>query len=563
MMFVVSSITGLGLYLAEHKVASNVAQDLEREFQARLAVLHSVQQVRHASIAEHCQALVKKPRIHAALEDDAMDLLYVSARDELRDLMEKGGQSPAEMSGSALHAKFYRFLDGRGAVLSPPNVTEVGELLQEEAAQIALDRLPAEQQLGYMVRMTAEGGGVIDEIICMPVISMETKETISAIAVGFKPVELVGESSVVGINSGIWLKGHLYLPGVSQEAKRVLALEIERALPVATAKENRMQIRINGTPYLIFYKCLNPGSLYPPAYEVCTYPLTEMRSLQLHLRWQVLGLGALLLLCGLGVSHFLSGQLSAPVDKLAVDSEENRAQRQRAEAALEITSVELQRSARFSADASHQLKTPVTVMRAGLEELLVREDIGSEIRDEISELIHQTYRLTTIIEDLLLLSRMDAGRLQLELTSVNLTWLLEACADDLSARPDAAGLKVEIDVPSGLKIAGEKRYTSLIIQNLLENACKYNRPMGRIRIAARSVGDHVLLLIGNTGCTISEAAQAHIFERFHRGAIGENLPGHGLGLNLARELSLLHKGDLRLTGSDRDWTEFEVRFPMA
>ena len=73
---------------------------------------------------------------------------------------------------------------------------------------------------------------------------------------------------------------------------------------------------------------------------------------------------------GFVVSHFFSQRLSQPVEKLAVVSEENRAQRQRAEAKLEATAEELQRSARFSADASHQLKSPITVLRAGLDSLL-------------------------------------------------------------------------------------------------------------------------------------------------------------------------------------------------
>jgi signal transduction histidine kinase len=130
--------------------------------------------------------------------------------------------------------------------------------------------------------------------------------------------------------------------------------------------------------------------------------------------------------------------------------------------------------------------------------------------------------------------------------------------------PDEHEVKVETDFPDELHIVGEKRYTAIILQNLLENARKYNfRRGGRIRIAARIDDGEARLLVGNTGHPISPEGQAHIFERFHRGVIGENVPGYGLGLNLARELARLHQGDLRLVRSDETFTEFEVRFRLT
>jgi signal transduction histidine kinase len=142
--------------------------------------------------------------------------------------------------------------------------------------------------------------------------------------------------------------------------------------------------------------------------------------------------------------------------------------------------------------------------------------------------------------------------------------LIEASLDDLSALPDDHDVAVETAFPSGLHIVGEKRYTAIILQNLLENARKYNhRKGGRIRITASVEGAGVRLSVGNTGRPISPEGQAHIFERFHRGVMGENVPGYGLGLNLARELARLHQGDLRLIRSDELWTEFEVRFRLA
>src|SRR6266496_153851 len=210
---------------------------------------------------------------------------------------------------------------------------------------------------------------------------------------------------------------------------------------------------------------------------------------------------------------------------MELDSQKNRAKRRRADIALVSTRKKLQRSTRYSADASHQLKSPVTVLRAGLEGLLARDDFKPEIYEELSALLHHTHRLTGVIDDLLLLSRVDAGHLQIDSQPVNLSQIIE--------------------------------------ENLLENARKYNRPNGLIRVTAARNRGEVMLTIGNTGHPIARDAQEHVFERFHRGGTGSHISGHGLGLNLARELARLHDGDLRLICSQDDWTEFEARFLIA
>src|SRR5205814_3117668 len=248
-----------------------------------------------------------------------------------------------------------------------------------------------------------------------------------------------------------------------------------------------------------FYKRLNPGSLFPPAYEIFVHPIAPWTAQLNRLRWQIGGAGALLLLGGFVASHFVALRMSAPLKRMALDSEENRAERERAEAALATTAEELQRSTRYSADASHQLKSPVTVLRMGLEILLEREDFQPEVYEHLSGLLHQTHRLTGVIDDLLLLSRVDAGHLQIEAEPVNLGELIEEWLDDLSALPDSPEMTIEKELPAEIYVAGEKRYTSLIVQNLLENARKYNRPGGCIRVAARRETAEVMLTVGNTG----------------------------------------------------------------
>ena len=549
-MVIVATLTALGLILAQRKVTADAERNLQQAFQTELSSMHKVEELRHAALADRCIALVGKPRIHAAIEDDAMDLLYPSAKDELRDLME-GEEPPPEQAARSLHARFYRFLDDTGSVIKPPNPSDVGELDPATEVQLSLRGLPDKRQIGYI-----QSAGTINEVIAVPIFSTDTGDLVSALVIGFKPFELQNKNT--GMQSGIWVDGRLHLPGLPPSAQSSLNEKVTAALANSDSEQGYFRVEVAGAPELLFHKRLNPGSLFPPAYEICLYPLASWTA-QLHrLQWQIGGAGALLLLGGFVASHFVARSMSAPVKKLALDSEENRAERERAEAALASTAEELERSTRYSADASHQLKSPMTVLRIGLESLLGREGFKPEVYEELSTLLHQTRRLTGVIDDLLLLSRMDAGHVQIASTPVNLSELVDEWLDDLDALPDSPDVKIEKEFPRGLLVAGEKRYTSLIVQNLLENARKYNRAGGRIRVSARGNGSNVVLTIGNNGRTIPPGE--NIFERFHHSSSPAAASGHGIGLNLARELARLHGGELRLVRSENDWTEFEVRF---
>ena len=558
MMIVVATLTALGFYLAQRKVTADAERNLQQIFQNELSSLHKLEELRHGALADRCNALAAKSRIHAAIEDNAIDLLYPSAKDELRDLME-GEEPPPAQAAQWLHAKFYRFLDSAGAVIKPLNPYDVGELNGDTEAQLALSELPDKQQIGYVLENTQAGDRAIDEVIAVPIFSTDTGEVISALVIGFKPIEL--EEKHTGMKSGIWTHGQLHLPALPTASQTTVNQKVADALANSDQDEDYFRVDAGGAPQLLFYKRLNPGSLFPPAYEICVYPLSYSLEELRRLRWQVGGAGALLLLGGFVASHLVALRFSVPVKKLALDSEENRAKRRRAEAALASTAEELERSTRYSADASHQLKSPVTVLRVGLESLLEREGFRPEIYEELSGLLHQTHRLTGVIEDLLLLSQLDAGHLQIASTPVNLSQLVDEWLDDLGALPNSPDVKIEKEFPRGLFVAGEKRYTSLIVQNLLENARKYNRPGGRIRVSASANGGGVVLTVGNTGCVI--APGENIFERFHHSSTPSAASGHGIGLNLARELARLHGGDLRLVRSESDWTEFEVRFSAA
>jgi signal transduction histidine kinase len=548
------------LWLARRNIALDEEHRRETEFQVSLALLRSGQKSRHAMLVERCRALATKSRIQAALEDGAEDLLYLSARDELRDLLER---ADADLPGRRT-ARFYRFLDASGRLIAPAVGSGAGMLPPAAEDRLSVVAVPDEPQVGYLLLHYAGETESLHEVVVIPIISNADGRKLAALVLGFAPLRLENVPGGAAFANGIWLEGRLHLQTPDTGGVADLGRQLGPWLESGAAPAGRLRVTVSGKTWLVFAQRIETGAPYAPAYEVCAFPLGEMIERQRVLGWRVIGAGAVVMLLGLALSYFLSFRLSAPVDRIAHDSEEQRARRAQAEAALETASAELGRAARFSANASHQLKTPVAVLRAGLEVLQSRGRLDENDAREVEMLIHQTYRISSVVEDLLLLSRMDAGQLRLSFTSVNLSELVAAVLDDLSALPAAHDLKVEQDCPPDLRIAGEKRYTALILQNLLENARKYNRPGGLIQVTARIADDTVLLVVGNTTLRpIPTELREHLFERFHRGGHGETIPGYGLGLNLARELARIHGGELRLDRSDEEWTEFAVTFRVA
>ena len=293
MMLVVSAVTALGIYLGQGRVTANAKRNLRQTFQAELSGLDKLQELRHATLAERCSLLAEKPRIHAALEDNALDLLYPSAKDELRDLME-GSDVSSERTAGSLQARFCRFLDRAGAVLSPSNPKDVGELDAKTEAQLGFKRLPDTQQIGYLTEDVDLADKTVDEVIAVPIFSSETGEVISALVVGFKPFEITSKRVGVEVKSGIWVDGRLHMPSLSKAAQTILGNEISKALSKSDRVHNNFTVTVEDVPQLVFYKRLNPSSLFPPAYEICVYSLADSISQQRRLRWQFGGAGGLL-----------------------------------------------------------------------------------------------------------------------------------------------------------------------------------------------------------------------------------------------------------------------------
>jgi len=219
-------------------------------------------------------------------------------------------------------------------------------------------------------------------------------------------------------------------------------------------------------------------------------------------------------------------------------------------------------AARFSADASHQLKTPVAVLRAGLESMRDSQTMAPHEKEEMESMLRQVRRLSGLIQDLLLLARTDAKRLGIDSRPFDFAELAASGLDDLEALTYER-LTIEHEIQRPLIVCADPAHVAMVVQNLIENSAKYTPEHGTVRVTAGHDGKTVRFSVANTGPALPEADREGIFERFRRGStVGENQSGQGLGLNIARELARAHGGELALERSDGEWTEFVFTLPL-
>ncbi len=217
---------------------------------------------------------------------------------------------------------------------------------------------------------------------------------------------------------------------------------------------------------------------------------------------------------------------------------------------------------RFSADASHELKTPLARLQVELEQALESVPAGSPQQEVFSSLLDEVSRLKAIVQKLLLLSLADAGQLQLHLQSANLTLMLEGVIED--CRLQAPHLSVEQSLAPGVEVRADPELLEQALQNLASNAVKYNRGNGSIRFELARAGETALVRVTNTGPGIPATDRARVFERFYRADKSRSgkVEGVGLGLSLAREIVRAHGGELVLEDGGDSLTTFAIRLPV-
>ncbi|HEU0040323.1 MAG TPA: ATP-binding protein [Verrucomicrobiae bacterium] len=224
-----------------------------------------------------------------------------------------------------------------------------------------------------------------------------------------------------------------------------------------------------------------------------------------------------------------------------------------------------QRIREFTLHASHELKTPLTVMHGELETALREENLFPAPRERLLSQLDEVQRLSKIVDGLTLLTKADAGQIQLAHEPVRLDDVVRDAFADAQILAEPRSLKVELLACEELTVKGDRHRLRQLLLNLADNAIKYNQPGGRVTMSLRRAEDSAELAIANTGPGIPPEILPRVFDRFFRGdaAHGNGVDGCGLGLSIAQWIASAHSGSIRIASELANYTIVTVRLPLA
>jgi two-component system, OmpR family, sensor kinase len=223
---------------------------------------------------------------------------------------------------------------------------------------------------------------------------------------------------------------------------------------------------------------------------------------------------------------------------------------------------------RFTADASHELKTPLMVLRAGVERALVHPGIPSEILQSLDETLAQINQMTEMVENLLTLARADEGRAPLAVEECDLRELVADVAETAGILGEEAGVTAVHTMPeTPVRLAVDRHRIREMLLNIVTNAIKYTPRGGSLALALEEHDDAVTFTVRDTGIGIAAGDLPHIFERFWRADPARSRtgdrPGVGLGLAIAKWIVEAHGGSIMVQSRPARGTMFLIRLPKA
>jgi len=218
----------------------------------------------------------------------------------------------------------------------------------------------------------------------------------------------------------------------------------------------------------------------------------------------------------------------------------------------------------FTLHASHELKTPLTILRGELETALHDEQSSATQKERLASQIDEIERLAKIVDGLTLLTKADAGQITLKCESVRLDELVRESFADAKILAQPQRIEVRLDRCDETTVTGDRHRLRQLLLNLADNAVKYNRPGGTVNFSLLRDGTTAALQISNSGAGLAPEVQARVFERFFRGDASHNnaVEGCGLGLSIAQWIVLAHAGKIFFTSEPDELTTVSVQLPL-
>lgn len=221
----------------------------------------------------------------------------------------------------------------------------------------------------------------------------------------------------------------------------------------------------------------------------------------------------------------------------------------------------IQRQRQFVANVSHELRTPLTAIK-GYSEYLIDEVKGRpDLEKAVDHLNNESSRLARLVNELLLLSRIDAGREDFLFDRVDLSRLIKETVDKTQSRADKYSIQIHEKIQPNIAVSGDEEKLLQVMLNLLDNAIKYSPPGGTVEVGLSADGGMAHLTLADRGAGVPPEELDKIFERFYRAANAKAVGGTGLGLAISREIIIAHHGTIQLDNRPEGGTVVAVVLP--
>jgi len=216
----------------------------------------------------------------------------------------------------------------------------------------------------------------------------------------------------------------------------------------------------------------------------------------------------------------------------------------------------------FVDNASHELKTPISVLR-GIVETLLEEEEDQRKRHFLEKALRRIEQMQNLVEDLLTLTKLESGRERLNLSEFKLRELVEEVYDSLEQEFVKREVSFENLVSEDFKMFADRQKLFLLLRNLIDNAVKYNKRGGKVWVRAKKEGNKQILEVEDTGIGIPPEHIPFIFERFYRVDKGRSreMGGTGLGLSIVKHIVFLHGGEIMVHSKPGEGSRFSVMIP--